>query len=149
MVAKIICWWNQYYLMASVCWLHLGNDDLGEHGNELTWINKYCVFSSLTRVVMNIQWTIARVQLLMDDCMFSTGSEQSSEHCSHLTCLFCYNSLQAVKAVATGWTRELHLPRRSCWLALAYPPKLQQSVIILQEGSWQLQTWRIFMKLET
>ena len=29
------------------------------------------------------------------------------------------------------------------------PPKLQQSVIILQEGSWQLQTWRIFMKLET
>ena len=29
------------------------------------------------------------------------------------------------------------------------PPELQQSVIILQEGSWWLQTWRIFMKLET
>ena len=28
------------------------------------------------------------------------------------------------------------------------PPKLQQSVIILQEGSWYLQTWWIFMKLE-
>ena len=29
------------------------------------------------------------------------------------------------------------------------PPELQQSDIILQEGSWWLQTWRIFMKLET
>ena len=29
------------------------------------------------------------------------------------------------------------------------PPKLQQSVIILQEDSWHLQTWRIFMKIET
>ena len=30
------------------------------------------------------------------------------------------------------------------------PPKLQQSVIIFQEGSWWLQTWQIFfMKLET
>ena len=29
------------------------------------------------------------------------------------------------------------------------PPKFQQSVIILQEGSWWFQTWQIFMKLET
>ena len=28
------------------------------------------------------------------------------------------------------------------------PPKLQQSVIILHEGSWWLQTWWIFMKLD-
>ena len=29
------------------------------------------------------------------------------------------------------------------------PPKLQQSVIILQVGSWYLQTWQIFINLET
>ena len=28
------------------------------------------------------------------------------------------------------------------------PPKLQQSVIIRQEGSLHLQTWRIFMKIK-
>ena len=53
-----------------------------------------------------------------------------------------------LKHIVIKWTHPNRIKDPSPSQEPPHPHKLQQSVIILQEGSWRLQTWWIFMKLE-